>query len=92
MKLLQKQYEKDPKNAELYTDRGNTYVFSSRYSEAINDFDMAISLIDNRPELYADRGLVHLLLENYANAESDFSNALALSPQNHIYYTRRGKS
>ena len=32
------------------------------------------------------------LLKNYANSESDFSSALALSPQNHIYYTRRGNA
>lgn len=49
----------DPKNAEVYYNRGNVYLHNEDFDKAQADFDAAISLDETNPKSYHAKGLCY---------------------------------
>jgi tetratricopeptide (TPR) repeat protein len=76
------QVKKSDKNAlaNVYFKRANTYLFSYKYEEAIDDLNEAIKLIGNNPAYYINRGFIYCeRLRNASAGLKDFSKALEIS-------------
>lgn len=75
------------KISKLYADsssffllRGNLMDAESRTSEALADFEKAISLNNKNTEAYVNRGAVYYKLHSYLMAKQDFVAAVKLNP------------
>ena len=75
--------------ADVYYDRGNSYINSSQYAEAIKNYDQAISLNPDLADAYYNRGNAYSYLGRHQQAEVDYSRVIRLNP-NYInaYYNR----
>jgi tetratricopeptide (TPR) repeat protein len=73
--------EKNPKNANAYTDRALAYKEKKDYDKAIADFNEALRL---KPEafVYYDRGVIYREMGAEDKAIADFTKALKLSIPN----------
>lgn len=92
-----------PNKVEAYIDLANSYKIEKKYQRALNNYNKAISLI-NEPSgsdwiVFYNRGIMYEELKEYQKSEDDFLKALEISPQNpillnHIGYTwiERGKN
>ncbi len=81
LSLLNKGIEKMPEDYRLYDLRGTIYHRSGKPTEAVADYDMAISLQQNDFSLYYGRGMSLLKLKDYELALLDFEIAAELNPQ-----------
>jgi tetratricopeptide (TPR) repeat protein len=64
-----------PRNAYLYYNRGNAYASRKEYSQAIADYNKAISLDARLAEAYYNRGLALIDSGKSAEGVSDLSKA-----------------
>lgn len=80
--LLTLAIEKDPSFFEAYHNRGAMYYYQKNYSEALKDFDKAISLSRrNAAAPFASRGAVYEKLNEPDRALADFKTAARLGDQ-----------
>jgi tetratricopeptide (TPR) repeat protein len=71
--------ERNPNDALAYTNRGDTYLASLRYDDAIADYNKAISIEPTKYcFIYYSRGRAYLGLEKMNEAKKDFKKACEL--------------
>ena len=66
--------------AQVAYDQGLAYLHSSRYNEAIVEFEKAIVLDPNYKEAYRDLGLAHFQMSNFGEAQKAAEAALRIDP------------
>lgn len=71
-------------------ERGNAYVQSGNYEDAVEDFTQAITSDPNFADAYYSRGHVLGRLGKHEQAISDFTKALLLNPKDADAYADRG--
>ena len=85
-----------PETMRLQYLQGNALRRADRPAEAIEAFDIAISLLDAPSEqhwlIFYQRGIAHNAAENWAAAEADFRRALELQPDNALVLNFLGYS
>lgn len=80
----------------LYDNRAICYINMGKYSEALNDSNMAISLSPSVGLYYAHRASTYYNLSSYTQAETDANKAIELNPQlanpyntlGNVYYSK----
>jgi len=70
----------DPRLAQAYANRGETYARTGQLDEALVDLDKAIELDLGLGAVRASRGRVHFLRHEYDAALADYEEALRLAP------------
>src|SRR5262249_511319 len=71
-----------PDDPQLYYFRGMVHFRQQRHTEALRDFDTAVTRDPNFALAYFYRGRMRVTLaEEWAEAEKDFSKALELDPK-----------
>jgi tetratricopeptide (TPR) repeat protein len=68
-----------PDVADVYPNRGLIRLDEMKLSQAISDFDKAISLKPNHAENYFQRGTVSLIDSNYSAAIVDLTRCIQLN-------------
>jgi tetratricopeptide (TPR) repeat protein len=58
-----------------YFNRGNLYVKTERYFDALEEYNKAISIDADFAEAYYNRGLLKVLLNNIESGAKDLSRA-----------------
>ena len=72
----------DPDSARAHVNRGNAYYRSNRHSEAVADYNQAITLSHGGlAPAYFNRGQSHLALGETDAANKDFQQAATLAPE-----------
>ncbi|CAB3255811.1 unnamed protein product [Arctia plantaginis] len=79
-KSQQAKEEKLREEAQYEKERGNTFVKSGKWDEAISCYNRAIELVKDDAIYYANRGLCYLKKNSLHQAESDCTEALRLDP------------
>lgn len=76
--------------AGTYVNRGIIKLRSTRYAEAIEDFDTALRYKADLPEAYVNRGAARVGTHRFAEALADLDRAIALGVQEpeKAYYNR----
>ena len=77
LKKIAKEYADSSK---YFLTHGNLMDATSRTSEALADFDKAISLDPKNVEALVNRGAVYYKLHSYPLARADFESAIKLNP------------
>ena len=84
----------NPKNGDIYWDRGLTYQYNSDYQLAINDFNSAIPYYtsdkNDQATLYNNMAINASALHQASQALAYVSKAIELNPQNGYFYWSRG--
>ncbi|MFH1637784.1 MAG: tetratricopeptide repeat protein, partial [Candidatus Woesearchaeota archaeon] len=80
----------NPDSASAYVCRGLRKSILHRYSEAIEDFDKAISLDPADAVAYAGRGCAKNGLGQYSDAIEDLDKAISLDPNYAVAYKNLG--
>jgi tetratricopeptide (TPR) repeat protein len=68
----------DPRNADVYANRGAGYLQLGKYDLAIADFDQAIKLRPTFKHVLNDRGYTRLIKGDLVGALNDFNRAIEL--------------
>ncbi|MFH0997135.1 MAG: tetratricopeptide repeat protein [Pseudomonadota bacterium] len=74
----------------LWLERGDAYVLSGNYEDAVKDFTQAITADPNYADAYYRRGHVLGRLGKHEQAIDDFTRAIELNPKNANAYADRG--
>lgn len=70
------------KIAEAYLNRGNSHYLSGRYSEALSDYETAISYEVNKPwAAWYNIGLAHEAMKETEKARAAYMKALEINPE-----------
>lgn len=77
--------------ANKYKDEGNVLLAEHRYSQAVEKYDLAIS-INPTAIFYSNRAMAYLKLESYGLAIADADEAINLDPKYVKAYYRRGSA
>ena len=88
--LLNKAVAKDPKFANVYSNRGNVYRDLKQYPKALNDYNKAISLDPSHVKAYNNRGNIYYEQKKYQQALNDYNQCLRLKPNYTFAYINRG--
>ena len=70
--------------------RGNQWIYSRRYTEAIENYSKAIELNPKLVEAYNNRGLAYADLVKYDEALKDYNKAIELDQNHSNSYINRG--
>ena len=62
----------NPKDAEAYFKRANTYYLLNKFDKAIADYDKAIEINPNKPVYYFKRANVNAKLKSFLSALADY--------------------
>ena len=68
----------DPNNSEAYGIIGYGYEIEQNYSQALENYNKALSLNSNNALAFANRGHVYFLQGNYELALKDYNSAIAI--------------
>ena len=79
-----------PDCARSYFQRGNAYLDSGQFNEAIQDYSDAIDLDPSDPVLYNNRGIALRYMERFESAIEDYDRALSIDPRYRDALTNRG--
>jgi tetratricopeptide (TPR) repeat protein len=85
IRAISQKINDDPRNAELYYTRANTFFFEDRYKDAIADIDVAI-LLQPKVAFYYFKKAEYLMAGDTADAkgaEKALKMSLELEPDNH---------
>ncbi len=63
-----------------------------RFEEAVEEYDMAISLNPNNPDYHNNKGNTLIYLERFGEADSEYEIAIKLNPNNPDYHNNKGKT
>lgn len=79
----------EPKNADEWAKRGETFLANSNYLEAIDAYDHCLSLEPKFYLAYVKRGYANYKLHRDKNSYNDYSKAIELNPKEiSNYYSR----
>jgi len=87
---LNKAVAKDPKFANVYSNRGNAYRDLKQYPKALNDYNKAISLNPAHVKAYNNRGNIYYQQKKYQQALKDYNQCIRLNPNYTFAYVNRG--
>ncbi len=90
LRLLNKAVAKDPKFANVYSNRGNVYRDLKQYPKALNDYNKSISLDPSHVKAYNYRGNIYYEQKKYQQALNDYNQCLRLKPNYTFAYINRG--
>ncbi len=79
-----------PANVDLLTDRGVVLASTGKYWEAIDDFNKAHDLAQDRADILTYRASAYRLLQSLDLASDDIAQAIRLQPSNADAYLERG--
>ncbi len=79
----------EPRNAEIYFDRGNNNAKIGQYDQAISDYDKAIEINPRYAMAYGNRGRAYYNRGQIDKAFSDFNKAIELDPRDADAYVNR---
>lgn len=79
-----------PKNPDLYVDRGAAYLAQGRWLEGVDDLTEAIVLEPNYTEAFYLRASAFLESDNLSSAQADLEVLLEREPENIDYLVLRG--
>jgi tetratricopeptide (TPR) repeat protein len=79
-----------PANVDLLTDRGVVLASTGKYWEAIDDFNKAHDLAQDRADILTYRASAYRLLQSLDLASDDIAQAIRLQPKNADAYLERG--
>jgi tetratricopeptide (TPR) repeat protein len=79
-----------PASESEYLDRGNTYLDSAKFEQAIADFTSALSLNPKSAVALADRGIAYTWLRKFDLGGKDLEAALSIDPSNAVALRGRG--
>lgn len=79
-----------PSEAQLYCDRGISYLMLQNRAASLKDFDLAQQLEPHNPYRYSSRAYVRDAFGDTKGAIDDYQQALALDPQDAISYNNLG--
>jgi len=82
----------EPRNADLWLERGRRLASSGKDPEALFDFDQAIKLSPRRADAYIERARLFRRQKAYALAVADYTKALTLDPPLGSLYLERGRT
>ena len=88
--FLNKAVGKDPKFANIYSNRGNAYRDLKQYLKALNDYNKAISLDPANIKAYNNRGNIYYKQRKYQEALKDYNKCIRLDPKYPFAYINRG--
>ncbi|MFP4555750.1 MAG: tetratricopeptide repeat protein [Bacteroidales bacterium] len=93
-KVVEDALEKHPNNAEFHLRKGIVNNLRGQYRRAIEDFNRALKLSDERFEhqIYVNRGISYMQDERYEDAIQDFSQALSINPRHSTSLSQRAFS
>lgn len=74
----------EPASANELVDRGNTFMDSGRYDDAIADFTKALAYEPDNLTVLADRGIAYVWKRRFDEAAKDLNVALARDPRNAV--------
>jgi len=78
--------------AKEYYKQGMYYATIGNFTEAVQNFTLALEIEPHYPQAYRNRGLAHSSQSNYTQAIEDFSRALALAPDYALVYYDRAQA
>lgn len=84
--------EQQPTIAANHAARGEIYVRALRYSDAIADFDKAITLDAGNTQYHYQRGSAKANMRDFDGAIVDFSDAVRLNPRHTAALASRGNA
>jgi protein O-mannosyl-transferase len=84
--------EKYPKVDEAYNNRGIAFFEEKKYTQAIADFDKAISISPTYTRPYNNRGMARAALKDYEGAKKDFDKVIQAHPNFARAYYNRGNA
>ena len=87
---LNKAVAKDPKFANVYSNRGNAYRDLKQYPKALNDYSKAISLDPAHVKAYNNRGNIYYEQKKYREALKDYNKCIQLNPKYPLAFINRG--
>ena len=79
----------NPKNPGAYCNRGVVHEKMGMLSEAIKNYDVAISLNRKYASAYYNRGSLLGVVGKYGHAVEDFNEAISISPGFALFYLNR---
>jgi tetratricopeptide (TPR) repeat protein len=82
--------ENTPTDAAGFVRRGNVYLDSRRYDEAVADFTSALALDPQDIWALANRGIAYVWKGDQESAARDLNAAAARDPNNFVVYRARG--
>jgi tetratricopeptide (TPR) repeat protein/CHAT domain-containing protein len=82
----------DPRNADAYDGRGQSYHRSGEFDHAIADYTEAMRLNPKNAVARVRRGNCHHDRAAYASAIVDYSEAIRLDPDKGVFWANRGNS
>ncbi len=85
-KIEQKKYDL----AQSFYYRGIAYKFIGNNEEAIKDFSVSVSLVNDFAKAYAERGIAFYKLGFSKKALENINTAIKLKPEDATYYYNRG--
>jgi tetratricopeptide (TPR) repeat protein len=80
---LEQMAQKEPKNAQLWTQLGNLYFDSHQPQKAIDAYAKALELKPNDPDVLTDQGIMYRELKKFDLAVANFEKANKADP-NHV--------
>ena len=87
---LTEEIQLNPKNDELYVDRGVFYIQKEDFKLAIDDFNEALRLNPENAKTYECLGMVYSQKTEYGKAIENFTKAIRLNPKSKNAYKMRG--
>lgn len=88
--FLNQAVAKDPKFANVYSNRGNAYRDLKQYPKALADYNKAISLNPAHVKAYNNRGNIYYEQKKYQQALKDYNQCIRLNPNYTNAYINRG--
>jgi len=82
--------QKSPHKARGYNNRGFEYYHQGDYTQAILDYDQAITLDPKYADAYNNRGIYFMHQSNPTQAIADFDQAIKENPKDFQAYYNRG--
>jgi len=93
-RVVEDALEQHPDNPEFHLRKGIVNNLRGQYRRAIEDFNKALELNDERFEhqIYVNRGISFMQDERYEDAIQDFSQALSINPRHSTSLSQRAFS
>jgi tetratricopeptide (TPR) repeat protein len=81
-----------PKNAAVWSNRGNARVSQRKLQEALADYNQSIALAPDQPDPYLNRGAALEGLQEWDAAIADYNHVLEIDPKDAAAYSNRGNA